>query len=125
MHLRFFALPAPDLEAACAFYQALGMDISFADEGVAGVAIPGSDTRFLLDPDITSPTPILVVDDAVAFFEQNRDRLDFIGEPFAIGPGMMASFTDPGGTVVRVMDDSTSNERADSRNERRPPRGPS
>lgn len=113
MHLRFFALPAPDLDAACAFYQALGMDIAFADEGVAGISIPGTDTRFLLDPDITAPAPILVVDDVVDFFEQNRDRLTFIGEPFAIGPGMMASFTDPGGTVVRVMDDTTSNDRRD------------
>jgi catechol 2,3-dioxygenase-like lactoylglutathione lyase family enzyme len=116
MKLRFFYQPVRDIEAALAFYcGVLGFEEGWREGSTtASVTLPGAQIGMLLDEDANEPPggPFFVVDDVVAYYEQNRDRLDFAGEPSPIGPGMYARFTDPSGNVIRIMDDTTSRERS-------------
>lgn len=116
MRLRFFYQPVTDLEDAATFYRdVLGWTEAWREgTTTAAFTMPGSDLSIMLDEDPSEPAggPFLVVEDVRAFYEENKGRLDFIEEPVAIAPGMYARFTDPSGNVIRIMDDTTSRERA-------------
>ncbi len=115
MRLRFLYQPVKDVAQAAAFYRdELGLQEAWREGEAVAFTLPGSNISLMLDqdPDEATGGPFFVVEDVVDFYERNRDRLSFLGAPTPIGPGMYVRFTDPSGNVIRVMDDTTSRERA-------------
>jgi catechol 2,3-dioxygenase-like lactoylglutathione lyase family enzyme len=110
VRLRFFYQPVTDVDAASSFYRALGFEEDWRDGEMRALKIPGSSARLLLEEGTGGPGLFLVVEDARAF-RRERPDLDYLEEPTKISPGWLVRFRDPGGNVVRVMDDSTSKER--------------
>lgn len=51
--------------------------------------------------------PIFVVDSVPEFHDRHRNELAFAGPPQEIPGGSMATFTDPWGNVMHVLDQST------------------
>lgn len=111
MHLEFLLVPTSDLPASLALYRdGLGF-VELWREGDATVALslPGSDVQLMLDAnDPEAPAgPIFVVDSVADFHAVRPGSLGVIAEPAEIPGGAMATYSDPGGAVLYVLDQST------------------
>lgn len=111
MHLEFLLVPTSDMPASLALYRdALGF-VELWREGDATVALslPGSDVQLMLDSnDPNAPAgPIFVVDSVAGFHAGRPDSLGVIAEPAEIPGGSMATYQDPGGAVLYVLDQAT------------------
>jgi catechol 2,3-dioxygenase-like lactoylglutathione lyase family enzyme len=114
MRLRFWYQPVGDLETAAAFYRdTLGLEEAWREGSTMAFGLPGSDAKLMIDEDPAENGAGLffVVPNVAEFYESNRGRMAFLEEPRSIGPGMLVRFTDPAGNVIRLMDDTTSEER--------------
>jgi len=80
-------------------------------EGDATVALslPGTDVQLMLDAnDPDAPVgPLFVVDSVKAFHATHPETLTVIDEPAEIPGGFLATYQDPGGVTIYVMDQST------------------
>jgi catechol 2,3-dioxygenase-like lactoylglutathione lyase family enzyme len=111
MKLEFLLIPTSDLKASLALYRD---GFGFSEvwrEGDATVALslPGSDVQVMLDandPD-TPVGPLFVVESVEAFHSARAASLTVISEPAGIPGGVMATYKDPGGATIYVMDQST------------------
>jgi catechol 2,3-dioxygenase-like lactoylglutathione lyase family enzyme len=73
--------------------------------------IPDSPIRLLIDKDDNPKSGgFFHVDNVDAFYEENRDRLNFTVEPRDIPPGRFAAFEDPSGNIVRLLDFTKDSE---------------
>ena len=111
MKLEFLLIPTSDLNASLALYRdSLGCTELWR-EGDATVALtaPGSDVQIMLDAnDPSAPVgPLFVVDSVEGFHSSRPDTLSTLEEPSEIPGGFLATYQDPGGTVIYVMDQST------------------
>jgi catechol 2,3-dioxygenase-like lactoylglutathione lyase family enzyme len=107
MRLTFLYHPVKDLEKAVGFYrEVLSWDESWrmGDE-TAAMQIPESDVVVMLDlvEDQAGPSGFFEVDDVDSFYEANKDRIEFEGEPRDIPPIRFIQFRDPGGNLLRVF----------------------
>jgi len=114
MKLRFIYTPVTDLKAARAFYvDVLGASLLW-EEGAStcGVQLPGDHVPVMLDedPDGGVAGPFYVVPSVHRFIERNPS-ITFLRGPERISPGWYASFADPDGNLIRIMDDTESKER--------------
>jgi predicted enzyme related to lactoylglutathione lyase len=113
MKLEFLYLPTRDLQAALALYRdELGWAEAWREgESTVSLTLPGTDVQLMLDA--TEPDgggavgPMFVVDDARRFFSERPAALSAGGEPNEIPGGFMATFQDPSGNTIYVMDQST------------------
>jgi len=111
MKLEFLFVPTSDLNASLALYrEGLGFTELWR-EGDATVALtlPGSDVQLMLDandPDAPSG-PLFVVDSVEAFHAGRAESLIVVEEPSEIPGGFLATYRDPGGATLYVMDQST------------------
>ena len=115
MNLGYVYIPVKSAKEALAFYRdTLGFDELWreGDETIA-IRLPGTKVALMIDEDTTDDKvgPFFVVPDVRAFYEQNAGKVGFLGEPRRIPPGWLASFEDPSGNVIRVMDRTESEER--------------
>lgn len=80
-------------------------------EPIVSLKLPGTDVQLMLDaaePDGGSAFgPIFVLDDVNRFFAERPAALRASGEPDEIPGGFLATFQDPSGNTIYVMDQST------------------
>ncbi len=111
MKLEFLYAPTTDLQASLALYRdGLGCEEVWR-EGDATVALtlPGTDVQLMLDAsDPTAPVgPMFVVDSLQKFHAARPAALGVVDEPAEIPGGFMATYRDPAGATIYVMDQST------------------
>ena len=111
MKLEFLMIPTSDLPASLALYRdALGFTELWREgDATVALSLPGSDLQIMLDsnePD--APVgPLFVVDSVEAFHAGRPKDLGVIEAPTEIPGGFLATYRDPGGATIRVMDQST------------------
>ena len=71
--------------------------------------MPGTDVQLMLDAnDPDAPLgPLFVVDSVAAFHAARAERLTVVAEPAEIPGGFLATYQEPGGATIYVMDQST------------------
>lgn len=108
MRLAFTYNPVPDVGQALSFYRdTLGWTEAWRQgDSTIAFTIPGTDVQFMVGPRVAGeqPGPAFLVDSVQAFRAEHGDRLTFTAEPRAIPGGHWASFLDPGGHPVYLLD---------------------
>lgn len=111
MKLEFLFIPTSDLNASLALYRdGLGFTEMWREgDATVALALPGTEVQLMLDAnDPAAPLgPLFVVDSVVAFHGNRPETLGVIAEPSEIPGGFMATYHDPGGATIYVMDQST------------------
>jgi catechol 2,3-dioxygenase-like lactoylglutathione lyase family enzyme len=111
MKLEFLFIPTSDLNASLAFYRdGLGFTETWREgNATVALALSGTDVQIMLDAnDPDAPLgPLFVVDSVDAFHTARAETLTVIGEPSEIPGGLLATYQDPGGATIYVMDQST------------------
>jgi catechol 2,3-dioxygenase-like lactoylglutathione lyase family enzyme len=111
MKLEFLFVPTSDLSASLALYRdGLGYTEMWREgDSTVALALPGSDVQLMLDAnDPDAPLgPLFVVGSVEAFHAARPETLAVVEEPSAIPGGVMATYQDPGGATIYVMDQST------------------
>jgi catechol 2,3-dioxygenase-like lactoylglutathione lyase family enzyme len=111
MKLEFLLAPTSDLNASLALYRdGLGFtEVWREGDATVALSLPGTDVQLMLDandPDAPSG-PLFVVDSVEAFHAARPEALNVIQEPAEIPGGFLATYQDPGGTTIYMMDQST------------------
>jgi catechol 2,3-dioxygenase-like lactoylglutathione lyase family enzyme len=107
MKLEFLFVPTSDLSASLALYRD---GLGFAEAWREGaLTMPGTDVQLMLDAhDPDAPLgPLFVVDSVEAFHAARAESLTVVEEPSEIPGGFLATYQDPGGATIYVMDQST------------------
>jgi hypothetical protein len=111
MKLEFLFAPTSDLNASLALYRdALGCtEIWREGDATVALSLPGTDVQLMLDAhDPDAPIgPLFVVDSVKAFHAARPDVLNVIAEPAEIPGGLLATYREPVGATIYVMDQST------------------
>lgn len=111
MKLEFLLAPTPDLKASLALYRdALGFSEMWREgDMTVALSLPGTEVALMLDAnDPDAPFgPIFVVDSVKGFHATRPETLTVIGEISEIPGGFVATYQDPGGATIYVMDQST------------------
>ena len=111
MKLEFLLVPTSDLSASLALYRdGLGFTEMWREgDTTAALSLPGSDVQLMLDAnDPNAPVgPIFVVDSVEAFHAARAESLTVVEEPSKIPGGFLATYQEPGGATIYVMDQST------------------
>lgn len=111
MKLEFLFVPTSDLTASVALYRdTLGFtEVWREGDATVALALPGSDTQVMLDAnDPTAPVgPLFVVDNVRTFHAARPETLAVLDGPSEIPGGFLATYQDPGGSTIYVMDQST------------------
>lgn len=110
MKLEFLFTPTSDLKASLALYRdALGFtEVWREGDATVALSLPGTDVQLMLDAnDPAAPSgPLFVVDSVESFHAARADSLVVIEEPSEIPGGFLATYQDPGGATIYVMDQS-------------------
>ena len=111
MKLEFLFVPTSDLSASLALYRdGLGFSEVWREgDSTVALAVPGTDVQLMLDAnDPEAPLgPLFVVDSVEAFHAGRAESLTVLAEPAEIPGGFLATYQDPGGATLYVMDQST------------------
>ncbi len=111
MKLEFLFVPTSDLEASLALYRdGLGFEEQWREgDATVALALPGADVALMLDAhDPDAPIgPLFIVDSVEAFHADRPDTLVVADPPSEIPGGAMATYRDPDGATIYVMDQST------------------
>ncbi|MEU3274801.1 VOC family protein [Saccharomonospora sp. NPDC006951] len=111
MKLEFLFTPTSDLAASLALYRdTLGFtEVWREGDATVALTLPGSDVQVMLDAnDPTAPVgPLFVVDSVKQFHADRPASLAALEEPAEIPGGFLATYQDPGGATIYVMDQST------------------
>jgi catechol 2,3-dioxygenase-like lactoylglutathione lyase family enzyme len=111
MKLEFLFVPTSDLSASLALYRdGLGFtEVWREGNTTVALSLPGSDVQLMLDANDPSATvgPLFVVDSVEAFHAARAESLTVVEEPSEIPGGFLATYQDPGGATIYVMDQST------------------
>ena len=111
MKLEFLLVPTSNLEASLALYRdGLGFaEVWREGEATVALSLPGSDVQLMLDsnaPDAPAG-PVFVVDSVERFDADRPGTLAVVEGVSEIPGGFMASYQDPGGAIIYVLDQST------------------
>jgi predicted enzyme related to lactoylglutathione lyase len=111
MKLEFLFAPTSDLKASLALFRDnLGFTEAWREgERTVALSMPGTDVQLMLDDNMPDAPvgPVFVVDSVKAFHTSRPGGLEVVEEPSEIPGGFMATYQDPGGLTVYVMDQST------------------
>jgi hypothetical protein len=109
--LEFLFAPTSDLSASLALYRdGLGFSEMWREgDATVALAMPGTDVQLMLDSnDPSAPAgPLFVVDSVEVFHAARPQALTVLDGPSEIPGGFLATYQDPGGMTVYVMDQST------------------
>ena len=112
MKLEFLLAPTSDLKASLALYRdALGFgEVWREGDATVALSLPGTDVQLMLDAnDPDAPFgPLFVVDSVKAFHATRPETLTVLAEISKIPGGFMATYQEPGGATIYVMDQSTA-----------------
>lgn len=112
MKLEFLFAPTSDLDASLALYRdALGwQEVWREGDATVALALPGTEVQLMLDAnDPAAPFgPLFVVDNVHSFHSTRPGSLRVVDEPSEIPDGFVATYQDPAGTTIYVMDQSTA-----------------
>jgi catechol 2,3-dioxygenase-like lactoylglutathione lyase family enzyme len=119
MKLEFLYAPTRDLQASLALYRdELGWEEAWREgDSTVSLKLPGSDVQLMLDATdgAEGPVgPIFVLDDVRRFHAQRPAGLRVTSEPQEIPGGYLATYADPSGNTIYVMDQSLDVAGADS-----------
>jgi catechol 2,3-dioxygenase-like lactoylglutathione lyase family enzyme len=111
MKLEFLYVPTRDLQASLALYRdELGWEEAWREgDSTVSLKLPGSDIQLMLDAaDGAEGTfgPIFVLDEVKRFTSQRPQGLRLTSGPEEIPGGYLATFADPSGNTIYVMDQS-------------------
>jgi len=111
MKLEFLFVPTSDLGASLALYRdGLGFtEVWREGDATVALALSGTDVQLMLDahdPD-AQMGPLFVVDSVEAFHAARPESLTVVEEPSEIPGGTLATYREPGGATIYVMDQST------------------
>lgn len=110
MKLEFLLIPTSNMSASLSLYRdSLGFtEVWREGDSTVALSLPGSDLQVMLDSnDPTAPIgPQFVVDSVADFHAALPDTLAVVDEPSEIPGGWMASYQDPGGARLYVLDQS-------------------
>ncbi len=111
MKLEFLYTPTTDLQASLALYRdALGCEEVWREgDTTVALTLPGTDVQLMLDAnDPSAPVgPLFVVDSVREFHAARAAALRVVDEPSEIPGGFTATYQDPAGATIYVMDQST------------------
>lgn len=110
MDLEMFYVPTTDLGASLELYRALGFtEVWREGENTAAVTLPDGKVQVMLDTsDGAAPAGLMLTVPSVTEFHASRpESLVPVEEPAAIPGGFWASYTEPGGGTLYVIDQST------------------
>ncbi len=111
MKLEFIFAPTSDLQASLALYREVfgSQEVWREGDTTAALTLPGTDVQLMLDSnDPTAPSgPVFVVDDVKAFDATRPAALQVVEEVAEIPGGFQATYRDPGGQTIYVLDQST------------------
>jgi predicted enzyme related to lactoylglutathione lyase len=111
MKLEFLYTPTRDLQASLALYRdELGWEEAWREgESTVSLKLPGTDVQLMLDATDDGEgafAPLFVLDDVRRFNAKRPDGLRMTSEPQEIPGGYLATFEDPSGNAIYVMDQS-------------------
>lgn len=110
MKLEFLYAPTRDLQAALALYRdTFGWQEAWREgESTISLQIPGTEVQLMLDRSKNDVgfAPMFVVDSVERFRAERPSGLTEHGEPQDIPGGFLATFHDPSGNTIYVMDQS-------------------
>jgi hypothetical protein len=112
MKLEFLYTPTADLQGSLALYRdGLGWEEAWREgEGTVSLQLPGTDVQVMLDlveDGDGRPGPMFVVESVARFTAERPAALRACGEPTEIPGGFLATYEDPAGNRIYVMDQST------------------
>ena len=111
MKLEFLFVPTSDLKGSLALYRdGLGFTEQWREgDATVALAMPGTEVQLMLDAnDPSAPVgPLFVVDSVKAFHADHGGSLSVLEEPSEIPGGFLATYQDPGGATIYVMDQAT------------------
>ena len=114
MKLEFLLTPTSDLNASLALYRdGLGFTEMWREgDATVALALPGTDVKLMLDAnDPDAPVgPLFIVESVEAFHAARPETLAAVEEPSEIPGGFLATYQDPGGASIYVMDQSTDQD---------------
>jgi predicted enzyme related to lactoylglutathione lyase len=119
MKLEFLYAPTRDLQASLALYRdELGWEEAWREgDSTVSLKLPGSDVQLMLDATDGAEGavgPIFVVDDVRRFHAGRPGGLRVTSEPQEIPGGYLATYADPSGNAIYVMDQSLDVAGADN-----------
>ncbi len=111
MKLEFLLIPTSDMAASLALYrESFGFtEVWREGDSTIALTLPGSEVQIMLDSnDPTAPVgPQFVVDSVEEFHASLPAGLTVVEAPAEIPGGWMATYRDPGGATLYVLDQST------------------
>jgi predicted enzyme related to lactoylglutathione lyase len=117
MKLEFWYAPTSDLSAALTLYRdQLGWNEAWREgDTTVSLQLPDTNVQLMLDKvdgagSAARPGPFFVVDSVAEFSAGRPEGLRACGDIEEIPGGFMATFEDPSGNLIYVMDQSTETE---------------
>lgn len=111
MKLEFLFVPTSDMKASLALYRdSLGFTELWREgDATVALALPGTEVQLMLDAhDPEAPVgPLFIVDSVETFHTGRPEALAVVEAPSEIPGGFLATYQDPGGASIYVMDQST------------------
>ncbi|MGD7789076.1 VOC family protein [Propionibacteriaceae bacterium Y1700] len=115
MKLEILYVPTTNLEASLAFYRdRLGWTELWREGATTAALTSGDgDIQVMLDADPDAPMgPMFVVDSVLAQHETMPTGVEVLAKPAEIPGGWLATYREPGGSVLYVIDQSTDAQKA-------------
>ncbi|TDD92110.1 VOC family protein [Actinomadura rubrisoli] len=111
MKLEFLFVPTSDMKGSLALYRdGLGFTETWREgDATVALAMPGTEVQLMLDAhDADAPVgPLFIVDSVKDFHAGRPETLAVVAAPSEIPGGRLATYKDPGGATIYVMDQST------------------
>lgn len=111
MKLEYLYAPTTDLAASLALYRdGLGCEEIWREgDATVALSLPGTDVQLMLDAnDPSAPVgPLFVVDSVTEFHTSRPAGLRVVDEPSEIPGGFIATYQDPAGATIYIIDQST------------------
>jgi catechol 2,3-dioxygenase-like lactoylglutathione lyase family enzyme len=114
--LSFLYAPTNNMKSALNFYRdKLGLEEAWREgDGTVAFKIPGSEIELMVDllEEGVHDTagPMFVLSSVDAFYEEEKDQLNFVRKPSDIPPGRWAALRDPDGNMFYVLDMSKTQQ---------------